>query len=51
MIKNSEAWKAMMATEVPPSTTLNPHLEPTAAAPIAGVVLLPSLRAGGEDAS
>ena len=51
MINSSEAWKVMMATEVAPNTSLHPHLEPRAAAPIAGVCLSPSLRAGREDAS
>ena len=50
MINSSEAWKVMMATEVAPNTSLHPHLEPRAAAPIAGVCLSPSLRAGREDA-
>ena len=49
MIKTPEAWSLMMATEA--ITPLHPHLEPRAAAPIAGVCLSPSLRAGREDAS
>ena len=44
MIKNPETWKVMMATEVALNTSLHPHLEPRAAAPIAGVCLSPSLR-------
>ena len=50
VIKNREAWSIIMATEVAHNTYLYPHLEPRAAAPIAGVCLSPSLRAGREDA-
>lgn len=51
MIKISETWKVMMATEVPLNTSLHPYLELREAASIAGVCLTPSLRAGREDSS